>query len=112
MGCCVASTDELINSIEDSLKYLCELRGYDADFVKTATEYVSLKLCQRFQGDQIRIKKPPTGKPKRNQSIKKMYNGRNMSAVCERFGITPSTVYRVIKRKHKNTTKTVTQGGF
>jgi len=94
----MASTNDMLKNIEESLAHLCELRGYDKEFAKTAVNFIELKLCQRFQGDQVRFKKPIAGKQARNKKIKKMFNGTNMDAICTRFGVTASTVYRVIKQ--------------
>lgn len=51
-------------------------------------------LRSRLGGGDVYI--PAPDKSARNQAIRAEFNGRNMSEVCRRHGVKPSTVYRIV----------------
>lgn len=54
------------------------------------------EMRARWGGGEVWIPAPSTAR--RNADIRSMFNGRNLSAVCRHFGLSPSTVYRIVGR--------------
>lgn len=61
------------------------------DFAKTMIEKI-----QHDHAGNVYITKP---KQRRNEQIRKMFNGVNHDAVCAEFSISKSTLYRVINSR-------------
>lgn len=54
-------------------------------------------LCERMGGREVYI--PSENRAERNAAIRNLFNGTNIDKVCQQFGVSRATVYRVVNGK-------------
>lgn len=88
--------------IDDMLQELAEMGGdvfadqlphSPEDFARRFLE----RLRERWGGRDLWI--PAGDSSKRDAAIRQQFNGRNLMAVCNQHGVSPSTVYRICGRR-------------
>lgn len=70
--------------------------GAPADAAELAPRLL-IQLQARWGGMDIYIPALDT-RSCRDAAIRKMFNGQNLDLVCRQFGVSPTTVYRVVAK--------------
>lgn len=82
------------DSLEGEQKEIAECIGIEA----------YRKISEQFGGSTIYIQKPDTlSKIKRNDEIRKLFNGKNYRSLALRFNLSENYIRLIVS--HKNTTK-------
>ncbi len=83
-----------VDSLEGEQKEIAECIGIEA----------YRKLSEQFGGSTIYIQKPDTLlKVRRNNEIRKLFNGKNYRSLALRFNLSENYIRLIVS--HKNTTK-------
>lgn len=83
-----------VDSLEGEQKEIAECIGIEA----------YRKLSEQFRGSTIYIQKPDTlSKIKRNDEIRKLFNGKNYRSLALRFNLSENYIRLIVS--HKNKTK-------
>ena len=86
---------ESIEQIEDELILVALKFGVSGSVAADLSRAILVKIKSSFAGDRLYINKD--SKQSRNEEIKGLFNGVNQAEICDAFGISKSTFYRVIR---------------
>ncbi len=80
------------------------LEGEQKEIVECIGIEAYRKLTEHFGGSTIYIQKPDTlSKIRRNNEIRKLFNGKNYRSLALRFNLSENYIRLIVS--HKNTTK-------
>jgi Mor family transcriptional regulator len=62
-------------------------------------EFAELIIDVLRQNNGFNFSVIPPNKPARNAAIRHEFNGRNMHAVCLKYGVSKTTIYRIVEER-------------
>lgn len=87
---------QILQTIALSLVDRLHLRQEDANEI---AEQIFDELVMRFGGDSPYIPAKKTDVEKRNERIRREFDGRNHSQLAERYRLSVRTIYRILGKK-------------
>jgi Mor family transcriptional regulator len=87
---------EFINQLHHDVMTTAVAFGMQEPQAKAFASSLVDRIRTNYAGDEIYIHGPD--KHQRNERILRMFNGVNHDVVCAEFGISKSTLYRVIRK--------------
>jgi Mor family transcriptional regulator len=103
-----AAEDQAVQLAGEISSILVEVISRDEALINRLATALVDGLRSRLGGGDVYI--PAPDKSARNTAIRAEFNGRNMSEVCRRHGVKPSTVYRIVGANPVTVARTVDPG--
>ena len=97
-----------VEEIREAIIYASEKCPHDGEAL---ADFVVDWIRRHWSGDRISIPKIDE-RVERNAAIRREFHGSNISEICERYGVSRATVYRIVNRDpHKYRAKKVSSPG-
>jgi len=90
-----AAAESLVSEISSMVREHMGLKDPWADMF--AHMFVDA-LRMRLGGQRIYIPKRPQDLAARDAAVRQEFNGTNLADVCKKYGLSKSTVYRIVRR--------------
>ncbi|WP_299077879.1 Mor transcription activator family protein [uncultured Paraglaciecola sp.] len=89
---------DFIEDVGDMIKHFSGLQGMSASNAEALASAVTKTIRNNYQGERVSIKKQPR-KDLVARQIRMLFNGRNAKELMERYGISRSTLYRIVGKR-------------
>jgi len=91
--------NDFVTTLIDAMKQAMNQFGIPPDKTEAVATHLEQFIRRSLSGDKVYI---PSGRrtsiERRNHEIRQVFNGRNHDALCRRFGISKSTLYRILRK--------------
>jgi len=88
---------DFVDSIGEMISYFMEIKGNTAEDCKSLSQAVKNEIREQYKGERVSIKKQKQ-KHIHAAAIKKEFNGTNLKEIIDRYGVSKTTVYRLINK--------------
>lgn len=88
------SEDAAVALHYDIASVICEEFGMEEALASCLAEAITRGLRARIGGQEVYV--PAPGKRERDEAIRREFNGRNLTEVCAKHGISRSRLYEIV----------------